>query len=161
MELRHENEIREKLVTPGQYDLEFYRSYNYEESKYFKINQYPSEHKPDFFRRIYKDKEFLSPATYSKMSRYETLSTLKELGKQYHVTNRKRFVNYSNDDIFYEVTNMTENRLDLISLIHYNSPIYWWIIAEANYIFDALTEIPRGTMLRIPPLMGALEKYTK
>ena len=29
MELRHENEIREKLVTPGQYDLEFYRNYNY------------------------------------------------------------------------------------------------------------------------------------
>lgn len=161
MELRHENEIREKLVTPGQYDLEFYRSYNYEESKYFKINHYPSEHKPDFFRWDYKDKEFLSPAVYSSMSRYETVNTLKEMGKQYHVTNRKRFIKKSNNDIYYEVTNMTENRLDLISVIHYDTPIYWWVIAEANLIFDAFNDIPRGTILRIPPLSGSLTKYTK
>lgn len=161
MELRHEYEIREKLVTPGQYDLEFYRDYNYEESKYFKINHYPSERKPDFFRWEYKDKEFLAPAKYSVISRYETVKTLKELGKQYHVTNRKRFVKKSNDDVYYEVTNMSENRLDLISTIHYNSPIYWWVIAEANYIFDVFTEIPRGTVLRIPPLTNALNKYTK
>ena len=161
MELRHEYEIRENLVTPGQYDLEFYKNYNYEESKYFKINHYPSEHKPDFFRWTYKDKEFLSPATYSTMSRYETINTLKELGKSYHVTNRKRFIDYSDNDIYYEVTNATENRLDLISLIHYNSPIYWWVIAEANLIFDAFTEVIRGRRLRIPPLTTALNKYTK
>ena len=161
MELRHENEIREKLVTPGQYDLEFYKKYNYEESKYFKINYYPSEHKPDFFRWEYKDKEFLSPAIYSTMSRYETLFTMKELGKQYHVTNRKRFIKRSENDIYYEVTNMTENRLDLISLIHYNSPIYWWVIAEANLIFDPFTEVLRGMKLRIPPLTGAISKYIK
>ena len=161
MELRHENEIREKLVTPGQYDLEFYRSYNYEESKYFKINHYPSERKPDFFRKQYKDKEFLSPAVYSVMSRYETVSTLKELGKQYHVTNRKRFITKSNYDIYYKVTNMTENRLDLISLIHYNSPLYWWVIAEANVIFDPFTEVYVGRNLRIPQLNEAVTKYMK
>ena len=161
MELRHENEIREKLVTPGQYDLEFYRSYNYEESKYFKINHYPSEHKPDFFRKIYKDKEFLSPVSYSTISRYEKVETLKELGKQYHVTNRIRGVKYSDEDIYYEVTNMTENRLDLISLMHYNSPIYWWVIAHANNIFDVFNDIPRGTMLRIPPLTSINNRYTK
>lgn len=160
MELRHENEIREKLVTPGQYDLEFYRTYNYEESKYFKINHYPSEHKPDFFRKEYKDKEFLRPAKYSINSRYETINTMKELGKQHHVTNRKRFVSKSDYDIYYEVTNMTQNRLDLISAIHYNTPIYWWIIAEANYIFDAFNDVPRGKVLRIPLLAEALEKYT-
>jgi hypothetical protein len=161
MELRHEYEIREKLVTPGQYDLEFYKSYNYEESKYYKINHYPSEHKPDFFRRIYKDKEFLSPMSYSTMSRYETINTLKDVGKSYHVTNRKRFIKRTDGDIYYEVTNMTENRLDLISLIHYNTPIYWWIIAEANYIVDSFNDVYRGMILRIPPLMSALSKYTK
>lgn len=161
MELRHENEIREKLVTPGQYDLEFYRSYNYEESKYFKINHYPSEHKPDFFRKQYKDKEFLSPVSYTSMSRYETINTLKELGKQYHVTNRLRGVIRTNSDMYYEVTNMTENRLDLISLIHYNSPIYWWVIAQANNIFDVFTDVKRGSKLRIPPLSSIINKYTK
>ena len=161
MELRHKNEIREKIVTPGQYDLEFYKKYNYEESKYFKINHYPSERKPDFFRKIYKDKEFLSPASYSKVSRYKTVATLKELGKSYHVTNRKRFVKYSDTDMYHEVTNMTENRLDLISAIYYNSPIYWWVIAEANYINDVFNDVRRGMKLRIPHLMTALEKYTK
>ena len=95
------------------------------------------------------------------MSRYETINTLKELGKQYHVTNRKRFIKKSNSDVYYEVTNMSENRLDLISTIYYDTPIYWWVIAEANYIFDAFTQIPRGTRLRIPPLTNVLSKYTK
>lgn len=160
MKIRHNDEIREKQITPGQYDLEFYRTYNYEESKYFKINHYPSERKPDYIRWTYKDKEFLSPAKYTTISRYTTIATLKELGKQYHVTNRKRFVPYSSNDIIYKVTNMTENRLDLISLEMYNSPIYWWIIAEANIIFDPFTEIYVGRELRIPPLINALDIYS-
>lgn len=160
MELKHKNEIREKLITPGQYDLEFYRTYNYEESKYFKINHYPSEHKPDFFRWEYKDKEFLSPIKYSVTSRYEKVFTLKELGKSYHATNRIRGVSYSDYDIYYEVTNMTENRLDLISLKYYNSPIYWWVIAQANNIFDAFNDVYRGMKLRIPPLSAINNQYT-
>lgn len=160
MELKHKYEERERLVTPGQYDLEFYREYNFEESKCFKINHYPSEHKPDYFRRIYKDKEFLSPVKYEHVSRYETISTMKELGKQYHVTNRIRGVKYCDEDIYYIVDNNTENRLDKISLMHYDTPIYWWIIAHANNIFDAF-DIPRGTRLRIPPLSSIYGYYTK
>lgn len=154
MNIRSEYGEREKRVTPGQYDYEFYKTYNYESSKYFKINHYPSERKPSFFRWNYQDKEFLSPAQYSYNSRYEKISTLKELGKSYHVTNRIRGVPYSNEDIYYEVTNDTENRLDKISNIFYNTPIYWWIIAHANNIFDSFN-IKRGTMLRIPPLTNA------
>ena len=161
MELRHEATIREKLVESGQYDLEFYRNYNYEESKYFKINHYPSEHKPDFFRKEYKDIEFLSPVKYTAISRYETINTLKEMGKSYHVTNRKRGVLKNQQDTYYQVTNMTENRLDLISMIHYNSPIYWWVIAQANNIFDVLVDVKCGIKLRIPPLSSAISHYTK
>lgn len=160
MELKHKYEERERLVTPGQYDLEFYREYNFEESKYFKINHYPSERKPDYFRWNYKDKEFLSPVKYEHVSRYATINTMKELGKQYHVTNRVRGVKYTNDDTYYIVDNNTENRLDKISLIHYDTPVYWWIIAHANNIFDAFN-IPRGTQLRIPPLSSIYGYYIK
>lgn len=159
MKVRHQSDIRQPQVERGQYDLEFYRSYNYEESKYFKINHFPSERKPDYVRWIYKDIDVYSPATYNTLSRYTKVSTLKELGKQYHATNRKRFVFYSSGDITYTVTNMTQNRLDLISLKMYNSPIYWWIIAEANFIFDPFNEVYVGRELRIPPLDSALQRY--
>lgn len=140
------------------YDYEFYKSYNYEKSKYFKINYYPSEHKPAYFRWEYKDTEFLSPASYSFNSRYEKISTLSEFGKSYHVTNRLRGVDYSDEDYYYEVTNETENRLDKISQIHYNTPNYWWAIAHANNIFDAFN-IPRGIKLRIPTINNIEKLY--
>lgn len=159
MKVRHQSEIREIQMPRGQYDLEFYRTYNYEESKHFKINHYPSERKPDYIRWHYSDLKFLSPASYSTLSRYSKVPTLKELGKQYHATNRKRFVFYSSDDVIYTVTNMTQNRLDLISLEMYNSPIYWWVIAEANFIFDPFTEVYLGMKLRIPPLDSAISRY--
>ena len=33
--------------------------------------------------------------------------------------------------------------------------------AEANFIFDAFNDVPRGTVLRIPQLVNAIDKYTK
>ena len=146
MKLRSSYVEREKRITPGEYDLEFYRQYNHEESRYFKINHYPSEHKPDYFRWEYEDKTFLSPVAYSNNSRYEKVNTLKELGKSYHVTNRIRGVKYDNSDVYYTVTNDTENRLDKISMIYYKTPIYWWAIAHANNIFDCFN-IPQGMIL--------------
>ena len=160
MEVRHKYEQRNPKIIPGQYDLEFYRKYNYEESKHYKINHYPSDRKPDFFRKIYKDEPFLSPVTYNFNSRYAKINTKKELGKSYHVTNRIRGVKYDNqNDKYYVVTNMTENRLDIISNMYYGTPIYWWGIAHANNIFDAFTEIKRGRKLRIPPLQNILSYY--
>ena len=32
---------------------------------------------------------------------------------------------------------------------------------EANFIFDAFNDVPRGTVLRIPQLVNAIDKYTK
>ena len=115
MKVRSIYKEREKRIIPGLYDPEFYRTYNYEESKYFKINHYPSERKPAYFRWNYKDKEFLSPIKYSYNSRYSKVNILKETGKSYHATNRIRGVAYSKSDSYYEVTNETENRLDKIS----------------------------------------------
>ena len=149
MKVRSVHKEREKRITPGLYDPEFYRKYNYEESKYFKINHYPSERKPAYFRWNYSDKEMLSPINYSHNGRYSNVNTLKEIGKSYHATNRIRGVVYNETDSYYEVTNETENRLDKISYKFYNTPEYWWVIAYANNVFDCFN-IPRGKILRIP-----------
>lgn len=158
MKIRQTHQEREKTIIPGQYDFEFYKTYNYEESKYFKINHYPSEKKPDYFRKEFKDIEFLSSALYSFNSRYEKVKTLKEFGKSYHVTNRIRGVPYSEEDKYYTVTNETQNRLDKISLMFYGDAKYWWAIAHANYIIDAF-DVPRNRILRIPPINNISTKY--
>jgi len=152
---------REPRLVPGQYDLEFLRQYNYEESKHFKINHYPSQKKPAYFRWEYNDEPFYSPIIYKRSGRYNNIKIMKELGKSYHTTNRLRGIKYTDNDSFHIVTNETENRLDKISQLYYNTPIYWWIIAHANNIFDSLTEVVRDRQLRIPPLSSIQNYYLK
>ena len=159
MEIRQKYIEREKQVTPGQFDLEFYKTYNYDTVNTFKINYYPSSRKPDYFRKIYSDVKQLSPVKYSVSSRYEKIKTLNEKGKSYHVTNRLRGVKKDDADTMFTVDNSTMNRLDKISYKFYNSPNYWWIIAHANNIFDAFAEIPRGRILRIPPISSIIGHY--
>ena len=83
---------------------------------------------------------------------------MSELGKSYHATNRIRGVKRSDTDIYYTVTNETENRLDKISQMYYGSPIYWWGIAHANNLFDSF-KIPRGMVLRIPSMNNISNRY--
>lgn len=161
MKIRSFYEEREKRITPGLFDSEFYKTYNYEESRHYKINHYPSERKPDYFRKVYKDSEILSPAIYSHHSRYEKINTMNELGKPHHVTNRLRWVIIDNkEDQYYTVTNDTVNRLDKISYLFYNTPDYWWAIAYANNIFDCFN-VPRDKVLRIPILANITKQYFK
>ena len=40
--------------------------------------------------------------------------------------------------------------LDTLSLYYYNSPLYFWVIADYNNILDPFEELKEGTMLRIP-----------
>lgn len=40
--------------------------------------------------------------------------------------------------------------LDTISLYYYNSPLYFWIVADYNDILDPYEDLKEGTMLRIP-----------
>ena len=43
-----------------------------------------------------------------------------------------------------------ENRLDLISYAHYNTPELWWVIAAVNSVVDPLVGVASGTSIRIP-----------
>jgi len=77
MQLRHKPIEREKRISPGKIDQEFYKTYNYEDSKHFKINHYPSERKPDYFRTIYEDPVEYSPVNYLHISRYKNFKYFK------------------------------------------------------------------------------------
>lgn len=53
-------------------------------------------------------------------------------------------------DRYHEVKSHEVLRLDIIAARYYNNPLLWWVIAQANDIYDPLIPIPAGTILRIP-----------
>jgi hypothetical protein len=66
-----------------------------------------------------------------------------------------------NPTVFYSMTDMgvvnyyqhTYNqgeRLDLLSYKYYETPSFWWVIAEFNPEILDFTNIPAGTVIRIP-----------
>jgi len=69
-------------------------------------------------------------------------------------------IKFTNDDIqfFYNVDDRDEGRLDLISYKVYGNPRYWWVIAIANQIEDALSRPVRGESLKIPS-SDSISKY--
>lgn len=67
----------------------------------------------------------------------------------------------ANPIVFYEFSDLglisyTEHvyvegeRLDQISQRYYNRPGFWWIIMEYNPNITDITDIPAGTVLKIP-----------
>lgn len=59
---------------------------------------------------------------------------------------------------YYNVQENEAGRLDLIAGRMYNNPSFWWAIALANNIEDALTEPIAGTSLKIPSI-NAINRY--
>ena len=98
--------------------------------------------------------EYMSPILYKNNSRYKNIRTIQDdEGNIYHESWIQQTVDKSSNDEYYIVTEQSENRLDIIANIYYNTPRYWWVIALANYIIDPF-DIPIGTQLRIPPLIS-------
>ena len=51
-----------------------------------------------------------------------------------------------------EVPNNMEGRPDLISYAAYGSPNYWWLIVEANEVYDYEVDLKAGTVIKIPQI---------
>lgn len=95
---------------------------------------------------------YLPTIPYKNASRYSYLRTVQDTsGKILHESWFQKVVSRTPDDSYYVVTLETENRLDMVANLFYNSPRYWWVVALANYIIDPF-DVPKGTRLRIPPL---------
>ena len=109
-------------------------------------------------RTIYKQREYLNPIIYKNDSRYKNLRTLYNEDRKVivHENWNKVSIPISDQDNYYIVDMLTENRLDIIANSYYNSPRYWWVIALANNIDDPF-DVPRGTNLRIPLLSSIAE----
>ena len=104
-------------------------------------------------RRVYKQRKYLKPIIYKNDSRYKNLRTLYNEDRKVivHENWNKVSIPRSSQDKYYTVEMVSENRLDMIASSYYNSPRYWWVIALANDIDDPF-DVPKGTLLRIPPL---------
>lgn len=55
-------------------------------------------------------------------------------------------------DIYHRVNSHEVGRLDIIANMYYRNPLLWWVIAQANDIYDPITLIAPGTLLRVPNL---------
>lgn len=87
-----------------------------------------------------------------RADRYRNCSILKdnETGESILSTREIPDIYTSSEDIYHRVESNENHRLDLIAYKHYKNPNLWWVIAQANNIFDPFQDLEVGTLLRIP-----------
>lgn len=56
------------------------------------------------------------------------------------------------NDIYHTVKTNEVTRLDVIAHTYYKNPLLWWVIAQANDIYNPFEEIASGTILRVPAI---------
>lgn len=100
---------------------------------------------------------YAKPRVYKHVSRYGIYrQIIDDESNTYTETTNPTPVAMSDDDIYHEVQNSEENRLDIISNKYYNSPQFWWVIAMANDFVDPFYVKP-GTLVRIPKFSSLLK----
>lgn len=55
-------------------------------------------------------------------------------------------------DQFHRLQSQEVCRLDMLAHKYYRNPFLWWVIAQANDIYDPFEYIEPGTILRIPAM---------
>lgn len=63
-------------------------------------------------------------------------------------------IQFNINDIYHTVEANEECRLDIISNIYYGNPLLWWVIAQANGIYDPLRKPLSGETVRIPHVVS-------
>lgn len=86
--------------------------------------------------------------------RYKNCKVLTDLatGEVLLSTREIRDAYASSKDTYHRIQDHELNRLDILAQKYYQNPSMWWVIAEANNIFDPFAEILPGTLLRIPSI---------
>jgi hypothetical protein len=101
--------------------------------------------------------KYAKPRQYEKISRYQIYRLIMDsLNNTYTETSNSTPVKDSDRDVYHEVQQNEENRLDIISNKYYGSPEYYWLIAMANDIVDPFV-VRVGDVLRIPYFYSAFE----
>lgn len=76
----------------------------------------------------------------------------KETGEYVLGTRSMDEIPKSPQDTYHVVTSYEAYRLDLIAYHYYENALLWWIIAQANDIYDPFNDVVPGMTLRIPNL---------
>lgn len=58
----------------------------------------------------------------------------------------------SPSDLFHELQINEVGRLDLLAHTYYKNALYWWVIAQANNIYDPIADTYPGMQVRIPAM---------
>lgn len=97
--------------------------------------------------------ESRNPST-SYADRYKSTLVLKDktTGEMLLSTREIKDIPASPNDIYHRVQSHEVSRLDLLAEKYYRNPLFWWIIAQANDIYDPLIPLESGTLLRIPDI---------
>ena len=87
---------------------------------------------------------------YNHLSRYSTIPTYYNPvdRARYHGTALQLSRNFTS---FWTYVVKIGDTLDSIALRYYNTPLYWWIIADVNAMQDSL-ELKEGQILSIPDI---------
>lgn len=101
----------------------------------------------EFYEKITNTSKVLS-------DRYRNTDILKdtETGQTIIATKEIKEIPVKSTDRYHRVQSHEVFRLDIIANHYYRNPLLWWIIAQANNIYDPIAEIPPGTILRIPSI---------
>lgn len=54
------------------------------------------------------------------------------------------------NDNYHRVKSHEVTRLDILAHKYYRNPLLWWVIAQANDIYDPIEALEPGTLVRIP-----------
>ena len=92
--------------------------------------------------------------TTNRYDRYKDCLILKEkeTGISYLATREVKEIPLKSSDTYHIVKSHEASRLDLIAYNYYKNPLLWWVIAQANNIYNPIEGVPVGTTLRIPSL---------
>lgn len=106
------------------------------EGEFFIESNYDRSHDPQDYTDRYKNCKILT----SKEDNNEIFISTREIPEPFA----------REDDVYHKLEVHEVGRLDKLSQKYYNTPMLWWVIAQANDIFDPFKEIPIGTLIRIP-----------
>lgn len=95
------------------------------------------------------------PSTNSlRTDRYRRCKILidKESSETLLSTRDSEEIQSSPSDILHTIKPDEVGRLDKISQTYYSTPLLWWVIAQANDIYDVFTSMKAGDRLSIPAI---------
>lgn len=90
----------------------------------------------------------------SRDDRYRKCDILKDESTGENLLSTRNIYNIpvSSSDMYHEVKSNEVNRLDILAHKYYQNPLLWWVIAQANDIYDPIEPMEIGVILRIPSI---------